>query len=53
MNDYRFDGRALHIAKHIMQLREIARIENWNDARLLAAIQNELIAAMKWSSNQR
>lgn len=53
MSDYRFDERALHVAKHIMQLKKIALIESWPDARLLAAIQCEVIAAMKWASPQR
>ena len=53
MVDYQFDEQALHIARHIMQLREIARIESWPDARLLAAIQCEVIAAMKWANPRR
>lgn len=53
MSDYRFDERALHVAKHIMQIKKIALIESWPDARLLASIQCEVIAAMKWASPER
>ena len=50
MNDYRFDEHALHVAKKIIQLKKIALIENWPESRLLAAIQCEVIDAMKWAS---
>lgn len=50
MGDYQFDEQALHVARHIMQLIEIARIESWPESRLLAALQCEVIAAMKWAN---
>ncbi len=53
MYNYVFDSHALHIARHIMQLKKISEIESWLEARLLAAIQVELIAAMKWAAPER
>ncbi|MBV4365889.1 hypothetical protein [Erwinia phyllosphaerae] len=53
MANYAFDSHALHIAKHIMQLKKIAEIEGWPEGRLLAAIQVEIIAAMQWAAPER
>lgn len=41
------DTQALHAARYIMQLKKIAELEKWPEYRLLAAIQCEVIEAIK------